>query len=453
MELNKSLVLILLLALQSCGGGQPPRNVVHITADDLGYGDLGSFGQELIKTPHLDQLAAEGMRFTQHYAGSALCSPSRYAFFTGKHAGSTGAVAMRRAGYYTGMIGKWALGPVNSSGAPLKQGFDYFFGYADQVTAHNYYPVRLIENYWPVGLPGNILSEQRNIAAEKKTYAAESIQRRAITFLQDNRDKPFYLQLDYNLPHVNNELHALTGNGFEHPGPGRYADKGWTEAEKSYAEMVSLIDDYVGELIAKLHSLGLAKNTLVIFTSDNGPTGVRTRGSLQRFNATGGLRGIKGTLFEGGIRVPMIAWWPGTIKRHSVNNSVTTFWDVMPTLAELIGSEEILETDGESFAGTLRSWGWGWGKDPGERLLYWEIDDRKAVRHGDWKWVHHPMKVWGDFLYNIAQDPGETANLATKSPEILARLQSMPRPGASGSPRELDSGTPPAANPHPDTSR
>jgi arylsulfatase A len=435
--LRIQLGVILVLALQACSKDMPTPNIVHITADDLGYGELGSFGQKLIKTPHLDQMAADGMRFTQHYAGSSLCNPSRFSYMTGKHAGSTGVTTngnnilpantftvarlMQNTGYHTAIIGKWALGSSKSTGAPLKQGFNYFFGYPNQVSAHNYYPEELVENNQQVHLEGNTTSENAQISDQRTVYAGDLIHNRAMAFLEDNKDQAFYLQLDYNLPHVNNELHEVTGNGFEHPGSGRYAQETWTAAEKSYAEMVSLMDDYIGELIGKLHSLGLAENTLVIFTSDNGPTGVRGRQSLQRFNATSGLRGMKGMLFEGGIRVPMIAWWPGTIEAGSITNDVTTFWDVLPTLADLIGHKPSPKSDGASFAAVLK----GQGTMPSERMLYWEINDRKAVRHGDWKWVRHPVGPNSDFLYNIAKDPEEKVNLASISPEMLSQLQAM----------------------------
>jgi arylsulfatase A len=427
----------LLLTLLACGRDQQPTNILHITADDLGYGEVGSFGQQLIKTPHLDQLAAEGMRFTQHYAGSALCNPSRYALMTGKHAGSTGVTTnrpnilpadtftvarmMQNAGYKTAIIGKWALGRSNTSGAPLNQGFDYFFGYPSQVAAHNYYPETLMENRQRFLLEGNIDSGLINIAKKRITYAGDVIHQQAIAFLTRNRHRPFYLQLDYNLPHINNELNASTGNGFEHPRPSRYAEETWTEPEKSYAEMVSLMDDYIGELIENLRKLGLAENTLVIFTSDNGPTGVRGRKALQRFNSTGGLRGMKGMVFEGGIRVPMIAWWPGGISAGNVSDAITTFWDVMPTLAEITSQPPPLVSDGISFAPILR----GRKSSNVDRILYWEINQKKAVRYGNWKWVHHTMKLGSDFLYNIADDPAESVNLAEQFPEVLEKLQSM----------------------------
>ena len=423
--------------LQGCSPEVRGPNVIHITADDLGYGELGSFGQTLIATPHLDALAAQGMRFTQHYAGNALCNPSRYAFQTGKHSGTTGVVSngantlpagdmtiaklMRTAGYFTGVVGKWALGPPSSDGAPLNQGFDYFFGYPTQVAAHNYFPETLMENNRRIRMSGNSASGELNISAVRNVYSAQVIHERALAFIEKYKERPFYLQLDYNLPHVNNELHKMTGNGFEVPGESRYADHDWTIQEKDYAEMVSLMDDYVGELVAKVHNLGIERNTLIIFTSDNGPTGVRGRPSLERFASTAGLRGMKGMVFEGGIRVPMIAWWPGKIAAGASTEEVTTFWDVLPTFAELVGRAELTTGDGHSFAPVML----GHGQMPRERVLYWAVRDRKAVRYGDWKWVHHPMDSRSDFLFNIVDDPNELTNVASKHPEILSRLQHM----------------------------
>ena len=423
--------------LQGCSPEVRGPNIIHITADDLGYGELGSFGQTLIATPHLDALAAQGMRFTQHYAGNALCNPSRYAFQTGKHAGTTGVVSnggntlpaggmtiaklMRAAGYFTGVIGKWALGPPSSKGSPLKQGFDYFFGYPTQVAAHNYFPETLMENGRRIPMSGNSASGELNISAVRKVYSAEVIHERALAFIGKYQERPFYLQLDYSLPHVNNELHKMTGNGFEVPEDSRYAERDWTIQEKDYAEMVSLMDDYVGELVAKIHSLGIERNTLIIFTSDTGPTGVRGRPSLERFGSTAGLRGMKGMVFEGGIRVPMIAWWPGKIAAGASTEEVTTFWDVLPTFAELVGRPDLIMGDGQSFASVM----FGDGQMPRERMLYWAVRDRKAVRYGDWKWVHHPMDNRSDFLFNIVDDPNELTNLASKNPEVMSRLQKM----------------------------
>tara|TARA_R110002072_G_scaffold108062_1_gene234750 strand:- start:637 stop:2043 length:1407 start_codon:yes stop_codon:yes gene_type:complete len=441
------ILLVLLAALQGGNASaETPRsndlrpNIIRIMADDLGYGELGSYGQKLIRTPNLDQMSAEGMRFTQYYAGSAACNPSRFAFSTGRHALTTGVITngenflpadsvtvgsvMQSAGYATGLIGKWALGDAGTSGEPLKQGFDYFFGYPTQRSAHNYYPETLTENRGSAILTGNRDSDRKLIAAGHKTYAPEVMQQRTLAFIRDNSKRTFYLQLDFNLPHINSELHRLTGNGFEIPGAGRYASEaGWTEVDRSYAEMVSLMDDYVGDILSTLHSLGIAGNTLVIFTSDNGPAGERSRESLERFAATGPFSGWKGRMHEGGIRVPMIAWWPGTIPAGTTNNALVTAWDELPTFAELIAARAKIESDGVSFAPLLK----GANNPQQARFLYWRLDEKVAVRYGDWKWVgiryHTPFEK--NFLYNIALDPGELSNLAGSNPEQLHQLQAM----------------------------
>ena len=409
-------------------------------ADDLGYGELGSYGQKLIRTPNLDQMSAAGMRFTQYYAGSAACNPSRFAFSTGKHALTTGVITngenflpadsvtvgsiMQSAGYATGLIGKWALGDAGTSGEPLKQGFDYFFGYPTQRSAHNYYPEALTENRGSVVLMGNKDSERRLIAAERQTYAPEVMQQQTLAFIRDNSKRNFYLELDFNLPHINSEFHRLTGNGFEIPGAGRYASEaGWTEVDRSYAEMVSLMDDYVGEIVRTLQSLDIAENTLVIFTSDNGPAGERSRESLQRFASAGSFSGWKGRVHEGGIRVPMIAWWPGAIPAGTTNNALITAWDELPTFAELIASTTKIESDGVSFAPLLKG-----STDPQEdRFLYWRLNEKVAVRYGDWKWlsIRYDTPLEKNFLYNIALDPSERNNLARSNPEQLHQLQAM----------------------------
>ena len=433
-----ALVILLLCGLSIwIWSEKPAPNIIYILADDLGYGELGSYGQELISTPNIDRLAAEGLRFTQHYAGSSLCNPSRYSLMTGQHAGSSGVTTnrdntlpergnslgklMREAGYTTGTIGKWALGSLKTTGSPLKQGFDYFYGYSNQVEAHAYYPEFLWENDRRVRLPGNKLSSATNIADAKQTYAPAIINQKAIDFIIRNQERPFYLQVHYTLPHINNELQDATGNGFEIPGPSRYENPDWTLQERAYAEMVSLMDDYVGQIINTLETLGLKENTVVFFSSDNGPSGVRSRASLNKFNATGGLRGMKGMLFEGGIRVPLIAWWPGTIEGGIETHRISSFWDMLSTLVDLSRSEATPASDGISLAPLLL----GNTPNPVPSLLYWAIRDRVALRKGPWKWVHHPMKNQSDFLFNLDQDPGERHDLAGENRDKLMELMHL----------------------------
>lgn len=436
------LLIILVLAVAAVGiaihHAHPPRPrfVIHIMADDLGYGELGSYGQTRIATPNLDRLAAQGLRFTAFYSASPVCNPARYSFMTGLHVGSTGltrnignllhkdgqtiARLMSGVGYRTAMVGKWALGKHGSNGDPLAQGFDYFFGYDNQGDAHNYYPTYLWENQRKVPLPGNEPSAPIRVSERRVTYAPALMTHKAIEFLRANHDERVYLQLDFNLPHLNNELEKLTGSGVEYPGVSRYRDNGWPVADQGYAEMVSLLDDYVGQLLAAVEELGIERETLIFFTSDNGPTLTRGEHSLERFDATAGLRGVKGTLFEGGIRVPMIAWWPGRIDPGRVTDRVTVSWDVLPTLAELAGAEIPAHIDGISFVPLLA------GKTMPEqrKSLYYEFEDWIAVRHGPWKWIRQPTATGSsDLLFNLAQDPGENKNLALEEPRRLEALQ------------------------------
>ena len=415
-------------------------NVIRIMADDLGYGDLESYGQRLMRTPNLSRMAAEGLRFTQYYAGSAACNPSRFAYMTGRHAGTTGVTTndsnalpvgamnvarlMQKAGYTTGIIGKWALGEPGTGSEPLQVGFDYFYGYPTQAAAHNYYPQHLMENRASVALKGNLESQHLLVLPQRQTYAPAVIQQRALAFIKANSGHRFYLQLDINLPHANSELLKSGGNGFEHPGAGRYAsEEGWTEHERSYAEMVSLMDDFVGTILETLRELGIEQNTLVIFTADNGPAGERGAASLERFAASGPLKGIKGELTEGGIRVPMIAWWPGTIAAGQTSNAVIAAWDELPTLAELVNSQTSYYSDGVSFAGVLR----GTADVPKKRLLYWRLKNQMAARYGDWKLLclQHNTDSEQIFLYNLASDPAEKNDLSASEPRELHQLLLM----------------------------
>lgn len=426
-----------------------PPNIIHIMADDFGYGELGSYGQEFIRTPNLDQLASSGMRFTQHYSGSPVCAPARFAYMTGLHSGTSGIInnkvnhqlsqhssgvarSMKSAGYTTGMIGKWGLGRPQTPNYPLNQGFDYFFGYAGHADAHNYYPEYLMENESRFPLRGNTLSLQPGLSENKVTYAPALINERAIAFMERHRNKKFYLQLHYNLPHVNSALLSATGNGWEHPGISRYQNTDWTAAEQDYAELVSLMDDYVGEVMSALDSYGLTENTIVFFTSDNGPEGARTMESIARFLATDGLKGKKGELFEGGIRVPLIAWGPAYIKPGQVVDQPTAFWDMLPTLSEIAAVDEPFVTDGVSFAPIL----FGTGEMGEREFLYWSFKDSIAVREGHWKWVRD--RKWAeyrqkDFLYNLADDPREEKNLAKEYPEKLYELMLLAQPYQSKS--------------------
>jgi len=397
-----------------------PPNIVYIMADDLGYGDLGCYGQQKIKTPELDQLASGGLRFTQHYAGTAVCAPTRCSLMTGLHTGHTYIRAnspgypggqtpipadtetlgtmMQRAGYKTACIGKWGLGAPHNSGYAINQGFDLFFGYYDQRRAHDYYTEFLWRNDKKVMLDG-------------KTYSHDLMTTEALKFVEANKDRPFFLYLPYCIPHLK----------FQVPELGEYADKPWSKNHKIQAAMITRMDRDIGTIARKIKSLGLAENTLIMFTSDHGAHG--SAGTQQFFKASGKLRGIKRSMYEGGLRAPLIAYWPGTVKPGTTSDHISAFWDMMPTLAELCGGKPAAKHDGISFAPTL------FGK-PNEQkqheYLYWELYEgaaNHAIRMGKWKGVVPNLyKNKKLELYDLDKDESETTNLAAQHPQIVAKL-------------------------------
>ena len=316
-------------------------NVVFILADDLGYGDLGCYGQKKIQTPHLDRLAKEGMRFTQCYAGSTVCAPSRGALMTGKHTGhatirGNGApevplradeIALpqvfKAAGYSTALFGKWGVGGNDTTGAPNAKGFDTFFGYLTQHGAHDYYPQFLWSNKEKYPLPANA-------EGKKGTYTHDLFMQESLKWVRENHTKPFFLYLPLTIPHANNEERP---NGQQVPSDAPYSDEAWPQPEKNFAAMITRMDSGVGDLMALLKELKLDENTLIVFTSDNGPHNEGGHKS-DFFDSNGALRGIKRDLYEGGIRVPMIARWPGKIKADATSEQVWAFWDVLPTVAD-----------------------------------------------------------------------------------------------------------------------
>jgi arylsulfatase A len=432
---------------------QQKPNIVYILADDLGYGDLSCYGQKRFQTPNIDQLARKGMLFTQHYAGCTVCAPSRSSLMTGLTTGHTPirgnmswkeegqypmvastytiAELLKEAGYVTGAFGKWGLGSPGSEGDPNKQGFDEFYGYNCQSLAHNYYPDHLWDNQTKVILKGNT-------GDQFVEYAPEMIHQRALQFIEKNKDKPFFLFYPTTIPHAEllvpeENLKAFRGkflpekvfNGAE---PG---DKGFRngpygtqpETHAAFAAMVTLLDWQVGEMVAKLKELGLDKNTIIIFTSDNGPH-LEGGADPDYFDSNGPLKGYKRDLYDGGIREPMIACWPGKIAAGSKSDLVSAFWDVMPTVAELAGTKVSEKIDGISFLPTLL------GKS-GQKLhksMYWEfheLNGRQAVRMGDWKLIRYdvftPEKTTTE-LYNLKTDLGEENNVAAKNPEIVKQM-------------------------------
>lgn len=431
-----------------------PPNIIYILADDLGYGDLSCYGQQKFTTPNIDRLAAGGVLFTQHYSGSTVCAPSRSALMTGLHTGHTFVRGnkevqpegqyplpdslytlpkmLRDHGYRTAAFGKWGLGYPGSEGEPLRQGFDRFYGYNCQRLAHHYYPYYLWDDAERDTLGGNA-------GAMKGQYAPDLIQTRVLDFLTANRDTSFFLYYAHVIPHA--ELAAADSlvdrfaeqYGKETPYAGYdegpdYRRGSYESAERpraTFAAMITTLDRHVGQIVARLEELGLSENTLIVFTSDNGPH-VEGGADPDFFDSNGPLRGYKRDLYEGGIRVPMIASWPGTISPGR-SDHVSAFWDVYPTLAALVGAPVEQALDGLSFLPTLT----GGGEQSAHDHLYWEFHGkggRQAVRMGKWKGVRY--EVFDDpdrplELYDLERDIGETHDVAADHPDIVARLDSL----------------------------
>ena len=388
-------------------------NVIFILADDLGYGDLGCFGQKKIKTPNLDRMAAEGMRFTQAYAGTTVCAPSRCALMTGQHTGHchirgnkehkpegqepmpadtfTVAHLMKKAGYITGMIGKWGLGKPASGSTPDKMGFDYFFGYNCQVKAHEYYPTSLWRNSTQVALDG-------------KTYSHDLMANDSLDFVKRNKDKPFFLYLPFTIPH----------GKFQVPNQEPYLNEEWPAQQKNIAAMITRMDKDIGRLMALLKELKLDENTLVFFASDNG-AGYQPK----FFESSGPLRGWKRDMYEGGLRSPSIARWPGKIQPGIVSDQVWAFWDLMPTLAELTGQRPPGRMDGVSILPALLT-----AKSFERPPLYFEFHERgftQAARMGDWKAVRLGTKLPIQ-LYDMKTDISEAHDVAAQHPDVVKRF-------------------------------
>jgi arylsulfatase A-like enzyme len=426
--------LLLLLSLTLSLSAQHRPNIIVILADDLGYGDVGYQGQRLIHTPHIDQLATQGMRFTQFYAGTAVCAPSRASLMTGLHTGHTPirgnrgfkpegqyplpdssltiATVLQQHGYVTGGFGKWGLGYPGSSGTPGKKGFTDFFGYNCQTLAHNYYPDHLWANDMKIALP--------NAKGKDSVYSADLIHRHALQFIRDNRNRPFFLYLAYTLPHA--EL-QVPHDSIYYDYLARFGDS----AHAAYAAMVTRLDRYVGEVVQEIRRLGLADNTLLLFTSDNGPHR-EGGGDPAFFHSSGPLRGIKRDLYEGGIREPFIAFWPGKIPVGAVSPYVGAFWDLFPTFEEAAGIPLTKGSDGLSILPVLEGHG---AKAKRHAWLYWEFHEnggRQAVRWGNWKGVRLDVNHVADppvELYHLEQDPGEQHNIAVQHPDIVRQIKAI----------------------------
>ena len=428
-------------------------NIIYILADDLGYGDLRCYGQRNLWSPRIDRMAAEGMRFTQHYAGATVCAPSRCVLLTGLHSGHTRirnntaalladddptiAKLLRAADYRTGCVGKWGLGHPPEDDDPARCGFDYFYGYINMYHAHNFFPEFIIRNGQRVPLKNELGSQWKSrtdgagIAVKKVDYVPELVHGEALSYIKRNKDRPFFLYYALNMPHANNEgRHSV--HGMEVDDYGEFLRSDLPLNEKGFARMIQLIDRYVGEVIDLLQELDLDSNTLVIFSSDNGP---HQEGGhmMEYFNSNGVLRGMKRDFFEGGIRVPMIARWPGQIEPGSTSDLISGFQDMLPTFAEIAGVSPY-PNDGISMVPSLLG-----NNDQQEkhRHLYWEFPQkwnppgapgpidvqRQAVRWGRWKAVRDDIggKVTME-LYDLKTDVGEKNNIAAEHPAILAEI-------------------------------
>jgi arylsulfatase A-like enzyme len=413
-------------------------NIIFILADDLGYGDIGCYGQTKIKTPNIDKLAEEGMRFTQCYAGTTVCAPSRACLMTGLHTGHarirgneavplqaqdvTVAEILKGVNYHTGAVGKWGMGLAGTSGTPTKQGFDDWVGYLSQTHAHDYYPTQLYRN-------DTLFALEKNMYGNKGQYAHDLFSQVASNYVRINKYGSFFLYLAYTIPHAHNELKK---EGMEVPSDEPYSGENWPQPEKNKAAMITRLDRDIGALMADLKRLKLEDNTVVFFTSDNGP---HKEGGVdpEFFKSSGPLRGIKRDLYEGGIRVPMIVRWPGKIKAGAVSDQVWAFWDFLPTAAEIAGVPAPQGIDGISMLPTLL----GQKQTNQHEFLYWEFHEKgskQAVRMGDWKAIRievgKPLE-----LYNLKTDPGERSNVAAEHPEVVDRIEKYLKTARKPDPR------------------
>ena len=444
-------VLALLLAATAAAAAAADRpNVIFILADDLGYGDLGSYGQQVIRTPSLDRMAAEGIRFTHFYAGATVCAPSRSVLMTGQHTGHTHvrgnargiaqslrdedvtvAEILKSAGYATGLFGKWGLGEVGMEGHPLSQGFDAFFGYLNQVHAHNYYPEFLWRGLEKVPLRNQVERTPRPYggfeggwATERNEYSHDLVMREALAWVEEQKDSPFFLYLALTIPHANNEATRATGDGAEVPEYGVYEGEDWPNPDKGQAAMITRMDRDVGTLLRRLAELGIDDRTLVIFSSDNGPHN-ESNHDLLKFNPSGDLRGIKRDLYDGGIRVPFLARWPGTIEPGQVSDHVGYFGDLMATVGELANVEAPSNIDSISFAPILQG---RLGEQRRHEYLYWEFYEAgssQAVRLRQWKGVRKPMLTGRLELYDVLRDEGERYDVARNHPDVVTEIEGI----------------------------
>jgi arylsulfatase A-like enzyme len=433
-------------------------NIVLILADDLGYGDLGCYGQKRIQTPNLDKLAAEGIRFTSCYAGSTVCSPSRAALMLGQHTGHlslrgntrsaslraddvTVAQLLRAAGYRTGLVGKWGLADPGQRSTPQNCGFDEFVGYLSNVEAHDYY-AEWLWRYSPPR-PGNAGFDDRmhfpeNAGGRQQLYLPDLFTKAAVNFIkinqpdQFNRYRPFFLCVNYNLPHANNEEGRRTGNGMQIPSDAPYSSEPWPQPEKNKAAMITKLDAEVGLLLDALVTAKIDTNTVVIFTSDNGP---HSEGGVEAdfHQSSGPLRGWKRDLYEGGIRVPLIVRWPAAVAFGQTSDLPLAQWDFLPTACDIAMTAPPRNIDGISILPLLT----GQAQTNRHEFLYWEFHERgfqQAARSGDWK-VVRPQADEPLELYDLKTDLGEQTNVATNHPAVVARLEAYLKTARTDSPQ------------------
>lgn len=457
MFLGASFLAMTLFGCLELRGEERKPNIVYFLADDLGYNELGCYGQKWIKTPNIDSIAKNGIRFTQHYSAQAVCAPARCSLMTGLHQGHsyirgngnpverrgkgtpkdlyfpgqnpipdqslTIAEVLKEQGYATAAIGKWGLGFEGSSGDPNKQGFDLFYGFLCQVHAHNHYPRFLWRNGKKEMLNGN----ERQLTGE--TFSQDKFTEVALDFVNENKDKPFFLYMPYAIPHLS--IQVTDESLAEYKGiipEEEYTHKGYLEhpfPRAGYAAMISHLDRDIGKVINRIKELGLEEDTIFIFASDNGPTYDRLGGSdSDFFESSGALRGRKGSLYEGGIRVPMVASWKGKIKPGSETDLLSAFWDVFPTMCDIAGAQTPDGLDGISFLPTLM----GQPQEKKHDFLYWEFSSyggQQALRMGNWKAIRQKLmknQTSPIELYDLENDIGESTDVAEKNPDVVAKI-------------------------------
>lgn len=442
--MNKIFKIIIGCLVVSSVFAQQKPNIIFIMADDMGYGDLGCYGQQLIKTPNIDKLAKEGMRFTDFYAGSTVCAPSRASLMTGQHTGHTfirgnGELPLRKqdntlsqylkqAGYINGMVGKWGLGLQGTAGAPEKKGWDFFVGHLHHVEGH----YQQTNHIWRI-----VNGESKKEMIDSNIYVNELFTQSALQFIQQNKKNPFFLYVSYTLPHaelkvpqkylqayLNKDGSSKFAPEVAQPAGLHYGSQPYPKA--AYAAMISSMDDYVGQIMQQLKASGLYKNTIVIFASDNGTHtegGREITDATNFFKSSGALRGIKRDLYEGGIRVPFIVHWNNHVGPGSTSSYTGAFWDILPTLTTMAGLKDVPKSDGISFVPTLA------GKSQQRNTnLYWEFNEggfKQAVRNGNWKAIrfYKAAQAVRTELYDLSTDIGETSDLSAQYPAIVKKME------------------------------